>query len=301
MSWSELRTIEAGKLSIAFHDTGPAGGVPVVLLHGFPYDVQAYAEVAPMLADRGFRCLVPYLRGFGPTRFLSPETMRSGQQAALGADLLAFVDALGIGTAYLGGYDWGGRAACIVAALWPDRVSGLVSCGKGYNIQDIANARTPATPEQEARYWYMYYFHTERGRAGLTRQRRNLCRHIWSLWSPSWGFSDATFEATAGSFDNPDFVDVVLHSYRHRFGEVAGDPGYDGIEARLAGQPGIGVPAIVLQGGDDGVDPPPADDPDRAHFSGVHQRRIISGVGHNLPQEAPRDFARASFDLAALA
>jgi pimeloyl-ACP methyl ester carboxylesterase len=293
-----MKSIKAGYLDIHFYEVGPEGGDPVILLHGFPYDARAYNAVAANLAGRGYRCLVPYLRGYGPTRFLSPETMRSGQQAALGADLLAFMDALSIGTALLGGYDWGGRAACIVAALWPERVRGLVSGGQGYNIQDIANARNPAPAVEEARYWYMYYFHTERGRAGLKQNRRDICRHIWSLWSPSWRFDDAAWDATAPSFDNPDFVEIVLHSYRHRFGGIPGDPVYDGFEARLATQPDIGVPCIVLQGRDDGVDPPVAEDFDHPHFTGFYERRIIDGTGHNLPQEAPEDFAAAILALA---
>ncbi|WP_291735063.1 alpha/beta hydrolase [Leisingera sp. F5] len=298
MSWLDLHTIKAGKLEIAYHEFGPRDGAPAVLLHGFPYDARAYDEAAAWLAEQGIRCLVPYLRGFGPTRFLSPESMRSGQQAALGADLLAFMDALGIEQACLGGYDWGGRAACIVAALWPERVRGLVSCGQGYNIQDISNAWQPAEPEVEASYWYMYYFHTARGRAGLEQLRRKLCRHIWSLWSPSWTFDHGTYSATADSFENSDFVEIVIHSYTHRFGDVSGDPDYEEIEARLAEQPSITVPSIVLQGRDDGVDPPAIEDFDRPHFDGSYQRRIIEGAGHNLPQETPQAFAQAIAELA---
>ncbi|HQU68583.1 MAG TPA: alpha/beta hydrolase [Albidovulum sp.] len=293
-----MKSIKAGSLEIHYYEVGDESGNPVILLHGFPYDVRAYDAVAANLAGHGYRCLVPYLRGYGLTRFLSHETMRSGQQAALGADLLAFMDALSIRTALLGGYDWGGRAACIVAALWPERVRGLVSCGQGYNIQDIANAWKPAPAVEEARYWYMYYFHTERGRVGLTQNRRDVCRYIWSLWSPSWHFNDATWAATAPSFDNPDFVEIVLHSYRHRFGGIAGDPAYDGIEGRLATQPAITVPSIVLQGQDDGVDPPTKEDFDYPHFTGFYERRIIDGTGHNLPQEAPEAFADAMLTLA---
>lgn len=293
-----MKSISAGCLDIHYHEIGPEGGDPVILLHGFPYDAHAYDSVAANLSAHGYRCLVPYLRGYGPTRFLSPTTMRSGQQAALGADLLAFMDALSVDTALLGGYDWGGRAACIVAALWPERVRGLVSCGQGYNIQDIANAGNPAQAIEEARYWYMYYFHTERGRAGLTQNRRDLCRHIWSLWSPSWPFDDAIWAATASSFDNPDFVEIVLHSYRHRFGAVLGDPAYDDIEMRLATLPAITVPCIVLQGRDDGVDPPAPEDFDHPHFTGFYQRRIIEGTGHNLPQEGPEHFGAAILTLA---
>lgn len=293
-----MKSIKAGCLDIHYHEVGPEGGEPVILLHGFPYDAHAYDAVAANLGRQGYRCLAPYLRGFGPTCFLSPATIRSGQQAALGADLLAFMDALSVGTALLGGYDWGGRAACIVAALWPERVRGLVSCGQGYNIQNIANAANPAPAVEEARYWYMYYFHTERGRAGLIHNRRDICRHIWSLWSPSWRFDDAAWGATAPSFDNPDFVEIVLHSYRHRFGGVPGDPAYEDIEALLATQPDITVASIVLQGWDDGVDPPMAEDLDYSHFTGFYERRIIEGTGHNLPQEAPEQFAAAIVALA---
>jgi pimeloyl-ACP methyl ester carboxylesterase len=294
-----MKSISAGVLNIAYFETGPEEGQPVILLHGFPYDARAYGAVSTRLAAQGFRCLVPFLRGYGPTRFLSLDTMRSGQQAALAADLLAFMDTLSIGRALLGGYDWGGRAACIVAALWPERVEGLVSCGQAYNIQDIANAWRPAPPEAEARYWYMYYFNMERGRAGLTENRRNLCRHIWSLWSPTWGFDDMTYAATAASFDNPDFVEIVLHSYRHRFGGIPGDPALDHIETQLSALPDIQVPCIVLQGADDGVDPPKTEDVDRLHFKGRYERKIIAGAGHNLPQEAPEAFASALLALAA--
>jgi len=295
-----MKSIKAGVLDIAYFETGPEEGQPVILLHGFPYDAHAYDVVSARLSAQGIRCLVPFLRGYGATRFLSPDTMRSGQQAALAADLLAFMDALAIRQALLGGYDWGGRAACIVAALWPERVKGLVSCGRGYNIQDIANARRPAPPEEEARYWYVYYFNTERGRVGLTEHRQALCRHIWSLWSPSWRFDDATYAQTATSFENPDFVDIVLHSYRHRLGGIAGDPSLDGIEARLAMQPDISVPCFVLQGKDDGLTPPALEDVDCPHFKGQYERKIVGGAGHNLPQEAPDVFASAILALASL-
>jgi len=294
-----LKSINAGCLEIHYEESGSLDGDPVILLHGFPYDVRAFDIVSARLAERGYRCIVPYLRGYGATQFHSPDTMRSGQQAAIGVDLLELMNALSIRTAFLGGYDWGGRAACIVSALWPERVRGLVSCGQGYNIQNIASAGEPAPAVEEARYWYMYYFHTERGRAGLTENRRDICRHIWSLWSPSWQFNDATWEASAPSFDNPDFVDIVLHSYRHRFGGVQGDPQYDDIEAQLAEQPKITVPSIVLQGRDDGIDPPVETDFDRPNFTGFYDRRIIDGTGHNFPQEAPEAFASAIFDLKA--
>ncbi|WP_114285151.1 alpha/beta fold hydrolase [Candidatus Halocynthiibacter alkanivorans] len=292
-----MKTISAGVLEIAYHEYGPPDGSPVILLHGFPYDARSYDDVAGCLAGKNVRCLVPYLRGYGPTRFLNSDTMRSGQQAALASDLLAFMDALSIPQAVLGGYDWGGRAACIVAALWPDRVVGLVSCGKGYNIQDISNAWKPAPAAVEARYWYMYYFNTRRGAEGLKQNRKELCRHIWGLWSPTWNVDQATYDETARSFENPDFADIVIHSYRHRFGDVDGDPQLVELEARLAKQPDISVPTVVLQGADDGVDPPPIEDLDRPHFSGDYRRVITEGIGHNFPQEAPRAFADAVLSL----
>jgi pimeloyl-ACP methyl ester carboxylesterase len=287
-----LRRIRTASLEIACEETGLAGGPPVVLLHGFPYDVRAYDAVAARLASR-CRVLVPYLRGYGPTRFLSPETMRSGQQAALGADLLALLDALGIERAVVGGYDWGGRAACIVSALWPERVAGLVSVG-GYNIQAIAKAMEPHDPEAEHRFWYQFYFHSERGRRGLEQNRAGLCRLLWRLWSPTWRFSDEEYARTVASFDAPDFVDVVIHSYRHRFGLVPGDPALEALEQRLAAQPDLVVPAVTLAGADDGVDPPKGP-PQR--FRDLRAHHQVPGVGHNLPQEAPDAFAAAVLTL----
>jgi len=289
-----MKHITAGALDVAYLETGSPDGIPTILLHGFPYDVHSFDDAAERLVSAGHRCIVPFLRGFGPTKFIHAATPRSGQQAALGLDLIALMDAMAIQQAVLAGFDWGGRAACIVAALWPHRVKALVSCGTGYNIQNISQANKPALPDKEFRYWYMYYFNMERGRAGLTLYRQELCRLIWRLWSPSWDCDDAMFLETAASFDNPDFVDIVIHSYRHRFGEAAGDPAFDDVEARLAAQPPIGVPTIVLQGGDDGVEgPPPAGDRDAAFFRGFYERRILPGVGHNPPQEAPEDFAAA--------
>jgi pimeloyl-ACP methyl ester carboxylesterase len=291
-----LRGIRAGVLDVAYFEAGPAGGAPVFLMHGFPYDIHAYAEVAPLLADAGCRVIVPYLRGFGPTRFLRDDTPRSGEQAALGADLLALMDALQVPRAVLAGYDWGGRAACVVAALWPQRCAGLVSYNS-YNIQDIARGMEPDPPSQELRLWYQYYFHSERGRAGLARHRRELTRLLWKLWSPTWPFQQAEFERSATAFDNPDFVDVVIHSYRHRFGLVAGDPACAEVESRLALQPAITVPTITFDGEDDGVrEPAPA--AAHAHgFTGPRSHRIVPGVGHNMPQEAPRTFAAAALEL----
>jgi pimeloyl-ACP methyl ester carboxylesterase len=285
-------------LEVAFEQHGPASGPPVILLHGFPYDVRAYDEVAPALAADGCRVVVPFLRGYGATRFLSASTPRSGEQAALGADLLQFMDALGIARAALGGYDWGGRAACVVAALHPARVRCLASC-TGYNIQDIAASAEPAPAEQEHRFWYQYYLHAERGRAGLARDRRGLCRLLWRLWSPEWRFDEATFARSAASFDNPDFVDVVVHSYRHRYGLVAGDPACAGIEAALALQPMIAVPTINLHGAADGVTPAPATDAQARRFSGPYERRLLPRIGHAVPQEAPGDVLAAMRELLA--
>jgi len=296
-----VKTLAAGVLNVAYAETGPSDGPPVILLHGFPYDAHAYDDVAHRLAAAGRRCLIPSLRGYGATRFRSAATPRSGQQAGLGADLLAFMDALAIPSATLAGFDWGGRAACIAAALWPERVRGLVSCGTGYNIQDIARAGEPAAPEDEYRYWYQYYFHSERGRAGLARNRRDLCRLLWRLWSPLWAFDEATFAQTAESFDNPDFVDIVIHSYRHRFGYAAGDPALEPIEQRLAALPPIEVPTIVLHGADDGVDPPENSLRDAARFISAYERIVLTGCGHNLPQEAPEAWARAISDVFAKA
>ena len=291
-----IKTIRAGVLEIAYAEFGAPEGAPVFLMHGFPYDIHAYAEVAPMLAAKGCRVFVPYLRGFGQTRFLSDTTPRSGEQAALGADLLALLDALQIPKAILAGYDWGGRAACVVAALWPERCAGLVSFNS-YNIQDIANALLPDLPENEHRLWYQYYFHSERGRNGLQKDRRALTRLLWNLWSPTWNFSEETFARTAASFDHPDFVEVVIHSYRHRFGLVAGDPAYGDIEARLAKQPAISVPAITFDGEDDGVRKPAANLQDANRFSGPRLHRVVPGVGHNMPQEVPDIFAKAVSEL----
>jgi pimeloyl-ACP methyl ester carboxylesterase len=291
-----LRHLRAGVLDVACFEAGPAEGPPVFLMHGFPYDIHAYAEVAPLLAAAGCRVIVPYLRGYGPTRFLANDTPRSGEQAALGADLLALMDALGIERALLAGYDWGGRAACVLAALWPERCAGLVSFNS-YNIQNIARAMEPESPQNEHRLWYQYYFHSERGRAGLAADRRAVAHLLWQLWSPTWAFDEATFERSAIAFDNPDFVEVVIHSYRHRFGLVPGDPAYAVIERRLAAQPPISVPAITFDGADDGVRPP-ADAAAHSHrFTQSRSHRVVAGVGHNMPQEAPRVFADAVLEL----
>ena len=292
----ELKNIAAGVLDVAYEEWGPSVGDPVFLLHGFPYDVRAYEKVAPRLAEFGYRVIVPYLRGYGPTRFLSADTPRSGEQAVLGNDLRALLDALEIEAAVLGGYDWGGRAACIVAALWPERVKGLVSCN-GYNIQKIANAMRPTKPELEYKFWYQYYFHSERGRAGLDLHRHPYCKLLWRLWSPNWDFDDATYDRTAKSFKNPDFVDVVIHSYRHRYGLAPGDPAVADIEARLASGVLITVPTVAIDGDGDGVIDENGCMGHERFFTGPYSRQVIPSVGHNLPQEAPEEFSDAIFSL----
>ena len=291
-----VRQVPAGVLDVALYEAGPANGPPVFLMHGFPYDIHAYAEVAPLLAAQGCRVYVPSLRGFGATRFLSDATPRSGEQAALGHDLLALMDALNVPQAVLAGYDWGGRAACVVAALWPERCAGLLSFNS-YNIQNIAQAMLPDLPENERSLWYQYYFHSERGRAGLAKDRRAVCRLLWRLWSPTWAFDDATFERSATAFDNPDFVDVVIQSYRHRFGLVAGDPALLDIERRLAAQPVITVPSITFDGADDGVRPVAPASQHARFFVGPRSHRVVPGVGHNMPQEVPQVFADAVMEL----
>jgi pimeloyl-ACP methyl ester carboxylesterase len=292
-----LKRVRTKTLEIAYEESGPEAGTPVLLMHGFPYDPRAYDEVVPILVAAGCRTIVPYLRGYGPTRFLSADTPRSGQQGAVGRDLLDLMDALGLQTAALVGFDWGGRAACVVAALWPERVRCLV-LANGYSIQNIAASVEPRLPEQEHRAWYQFYFHTERGRAGLAAHRRELGKLLWQLWSPNWKFDDATYERTAKSFDNPDYVDIVIHSYRHRFGYAPGDPDLEPIERRLAATPPISVPTIVIHGGGDGVSgPPPNPQTQTRYFTGPVQHRVIPLIGHDIPQEAPAAVAAAVLDL----
>jgi pimeloyl-ACP methyl ester carboxylesterase len=293
---SSRHHIETSTLDVAYEESGDPKGHQVLLLHGWPYDPRCYDAVVPPLVAAGCRVIAPYLRGFGATRFLSADTPRSGQQAALGNDLRELMDALAIERAVLAGYDWGGRAACIVAALWPERVRGLVT-GNGYNIQDIAASAKPVAAAQEHRFWYQYYFHTERGRAGLQQNRRALCRFIWQLWSPHWAFDDATFERSAASFDNPDFVAVTIQSYRHRFGYAPGDPALEPIEQRLAAQPRIAVPTIALHGEADGIQPPQGTEKHAAFFTGPYQRRVLPKIGHNPPQETPQAVADAILEL----
>lgn len=293
-----VKTVSAGVLEIAYLEYGPANGWPCIMLHGFPYDVEAYTECAPTLATAGARLILPYMRGYGPTRFRSDKTMRSGEQAAFGNDLLCLMDALGFEQAVVGGYDWGGRAACVVSALRPDRVTALVS-GNSYNIQNIARAYDPAPAAQEASYWYQYYFHSERGRRGLTENRRDIAKTLWGMWSPHWDFDDTIFERSAPSFDNPDFVDVVIHSYRHRYGLVPGDPAVAHLETQLTAQPAITVPAITIDGTGDGVNTGTAHHAKR--FTGPHEHRVYDKAGHNLPQERPQEWAQAVLDARALA
>lgn len=287
-----LKYINAGDLCIAYEESGNVDGTTIILLHGFPYDVRTYDEVTNYLLSENCRIIVPYLRGFGPTKFLFPDTIRSGQQAALAYDLISLMDALSIPKAILGGYDWGGRAGCIVSALFPERVIGLVSMA-GYNIQNIAKFAEPVDPGIEMLNWYQYYFHSERGRLGLTKYRKEMCRLLWSKWSPTWKFDDDTFEASASSFNNPDFVEVVIHSYRHRYNLAGGDPKFEMIEEKLQQQPKIKIPTLVLDAEADGVEPIAETGKDAAYFEGSYERRIIKGVGHNLPQESPNEFFKA--------
>ena len=291
-----LRNVDAGVLNIAYYEAGPAEGPVVMLMHGFPYDIHSYVDVAPQLAAQGCRVIVPYLRGYGPTRFLDPATPRSGEQAAVGADMMALMDALGIKRAVFAGYDWGGRAACVGAALWPERCIGLV-CVNSYLIQDIARAMVPVRPEREVAYWYQYYFQIERGRAGLAANRRGIAKILWEQWSPNWPFDEACLERTVIAHDNPDYVDVVIHSYRHRYGLAEGDPRYADIQRRLAALPPIAVPAVTLDGDGDGVSPATDGQSTAAKFPARRVHRVVPRAGHNLPQEAPEAFAAAVLEL----
>ena len=288
----KLKYVNAGELCIAYEESGNVDGTTIILMHGFPYDIRTYYEVTKYLLTENCRIIVPYLRGYGPTKFLSADTIRSGQQAALANDLIALMDALSIQKAIVGGYDWGGRACCIVSALYPERIIGLVSMA-GYNIQNIAKYSEPDTPEIEMLNWYQFYFHSERGRIGLTKYRKELCKLLWRNWSPTWKFDDETYEASAVSFNNPDFVEVVVHSYRHRYGLAKGDPKFETIEQALQKQPTIKVPAIILDAEADGVEPFSGTGKDYSYFEGGYERRVVKGVGHNLPQESPAEFAKA--------
>lgn len=293
-----IASIEAGVLDVSYRECGPEDGWPCIMMHGFPYDPHCYSEVAPILVAEGARLITPWMRGYGATRFLSDDTPRSGEQAAFGSDLRAFMDALGIERAVLGGYDWGGRAACVVSALWPERAKALVS-GNSYNIQHIGRSWEPAPPREEASYWYQYYFHSERGRRGLEQDRRGIARLLWEMWSPNWQFDDATFDLSAASWDNPDFVEVVIHSYRHRFALVYGDPAMVETENLLAQQPDITVPTIAIDGDADGVNTGTRGQGRK--FRGPFEYRVFEDAGHNLPQERPQEWAQAVLDARAMA
>ena len=295
-SFGALKQINAGVLSVGYAEAGPSRGPAVILLHGWPYDIHSFADVTPVLASRGYRVIVPYLRGYGTTRFLSDASPRNGQQAALGVDTIALMDALGIGQAIIGGFDWGARSADVVAALWPDRCKALVSVS-GYLIGSQAANKAPLAPRAEYAWWYQYYFATERGRAGYDTYRRDFSKLIWQLASPKWAFDDATFARSAVAFDNPDHVAIVIHNYRWRIALAPGEPQYDDLERQLAGAPAIAVPTISLEGDANGA-PHPDPDAYASKFSGKYAHRTISGgVGHNLPQEAPQAFAQAIIDV----
>lgn len=292
------RTAETSALTVGYEESGNASGFPVVLLHGFPDDVRAYDGVLRPLGDAGYRVIVPYLRGHGTTRLRDTAAPRMGEQAALAQDLLDLLQVLRIERFAVAGYDWGGRAACIVSALHPDRVRAAVIIG-GYSIQDVFAPSQPTAPDRERALWYQWYFNTERGRAGLAANRRALCRLLWHEWSPTWAFTDETYDRTAPSFDNPDFVDVVIHSYRHRHGYAPGEPRFAEMEATLAKRPRIDVPAITLYGADDGVAgrPRPDDKADKTVFATLIERRVVEGVGHFMPRERPDVVADALLQL----
>lgn len=294
--FSTLKHVHAGKLDVAYAEEGPADGPPVLLLHGWPYDIHAYVDVAPILAAAGYRVLIPYLRGYGGTRFLAEKTPRNGQQAALAVDAIAFLDALGIGKAVLGGFDWGARTVNIMAALWPERCKGMVSVS-GYLIGSQEANREPLPPKAELAWWYQYYFATERGQKGYLRYTHDFARLIWELASPKWAFDDDTFNRSAAAFDNPDHVAISIDNYRWRLGLVRGEAKYDELERKLAALPSIGVPTITMEGDANGA-PHPAPDAYAKRFTGRYEFRLITGgIGHNLPQEAPEAFAKAIIDV----
>jgi pimeloyl-ACP methyl ester carboxylesterase len=295
-AFGPLKHVDAGALRIGYVELGPSTGPPVLLLHGWPYDIHSYAEVAPLLADQGYRVIVPYLRGHGATRFRSEETPRNGQPAALALDTIAMMDALGIAQAVIGGYDWGGRSADVIAALWPQRCKALVSVS-GYLLTSRQGNKAPQSPQAEFAFWYQYYFATERGRAGYAQNLHEFNKLIWRLASPKWAFDDATFDRSAAAFDNPDHVAITIHNYRWRLGLAEGEPRYDAVEEQIARSPLITVPTITLEGDANGA---PHADPSAyaARFSGRHEHRLVTGgIGHNLPQEAPRAFAQAIVDV----
>ena len=295
-SFASMKQIDAGLLNIGYAEAGPADGAAVILLHGWPYDIHSFVDVAPLLASAGYRVIVPHLRGYGSTRFLSSETLRNGQQSVVALDIIALMDALKIEKAIIAGFDWGARTADILAALWPERCKALVSVS-GYLIGSQAAGKTPLLPKAEFQWWYQFYFATERGEDGYEKYRREFAKLIWQLASPQWAFDDATFDRSAASFDNPDHVKIVIHNYRWRLGLAEGEPRYDSLEKGLAGGPVIAVPTITLEGDANGAPHPDASSYARK-FSGKYAHRIITGgVGHNLPQEAPQAFAQAIVDV----
>jgi pimeloyl-ACP methyl ester carboxylesterase len=295
-SFGQLRQIDAGDLSVQYVEAGPTGGTPVVLLHGWPYDIYSFIDVVPLLAAAGYRVIAPFLRGYGGTRFRSEQTPRNGQQAVVAVDAVALMDALKIPTAILAGFDWGARTANIVAALWPERCKALASVS-GYLIGNPAAGQTPLPPKAELQWWYQFYFATERGRAGYAQNRKDFARLIWQLASPKWAFSDATFDRSAAALDNPDHVAIVINNYRWRLGLAAGEPRFDDLEQRLAEAPIIAVPTITMEGDANGA-PHPEPAAYAKKFSGKYTHRLITGgIGHNLPQEAPRAFADAIIEV----
>jgi pimeloyl-ACP methyl ester carboxylesterase len=296
-SFGPVKQIDAGLLSVGYVEAGPADGPPVILLHGWPYDIHSYADVSPLLASAGYRVLVPYVRGYGTTRFLSDTTLRSGQPSVVALDTVAFMDALKIPKATLAGFDWGARSVNIIAALWPERCKAMVSVS-GYLIGSQAAGKVPLSPQAELEWWYQFYFATERGREGYDKYRHDFAKLIWHLASPKWSFDDATFDRSATAFDNPDHVAIVIHNYRWRLGLAQGEPQYDALEKRLAAAPVIAVPTITLEGDANGA-PHPNPSAYAGKFSGRYAHRLITGgIGHNLPQEAPQAFARAVIDAA---
>ena len=297
-SFGPLKQVDAGVLNVGYAEAGPANGAPVLLLHGWPYDIYSFVDVAPALASAGYRVIVPYIRGYGSTRFLAGDTMRSGQPSAVAVDMIAFMDALKIDKATIGGFDWGGRTANIIAALWPERCKAMVSVS-GYLIGSQQSGRIPLPPKAELQWWYQFYFATDRGRDGYDKYRRDFSKLIWQLASPKWDFDDATFERSAAAFDNPDHVAIVIHNYRWRLGLAEGDSKYDDLDKRLAQSPAIAVPTITLEGDANGA--PHAEPSSYAQkFSGKYEHRTITGgIGHNLPQEAPQAFAQAIVDVGA--
>jgi len=296
-SFGPLKQIDAGVLNVGYAEAGPADGPPVILLHGWPYDIYSFVDVAPLLASAGYRVIVPYVRGYGTTRFLSSDTVRNGQQAVVALDVIALMDALKIQQATIGGFDWGARSADIVAALWPERCKALVSVS-GYLIGSQAAGKAPLPPKAELQWWYQYYFATDRGRDGYDKYRHDFSKLIWQIASPKWNFDDATFDRSAAAFDNPDHVAIVIHNYRWRLGLAQGEAKYDDVEKQLAAAPVISVPTITMEGDANGA--PHAEPSAYAKkFSGKYSHRTISGgIGHNLPQEAPRAFAEAIIDVA---